>query len=327
MIIDEKTLQDYLDGKLSDRENEEVQAWLAGHSDDPVVNTILMNSFEGCRVEADIADELKLSDTKRKMGLAGKFLPRPAIWLSAAVVALLLALPLAMRIGYNMHKDPAPIAWHETSVPVGGTQDILLSDGTKLTLNAGSRITWPERFEGSSREVFLEGEVMAVVTKDPEHPFIIHSSDVDVRVYGTTFNFKSYHNSTIVETTLLEGSVYMDVPGEKGRREVRLLPGDIAQYDRSEGNVSLNRFATESYKPFTEGKFFNFFNVPLKDIAEDLERSFGASIVIADNSIANQRFLAFFTNGENLDEILRLLARNGRLRYSNRDGTIYLYKR
>ena len=85
----------------------------------------------------------------------------------------------------------------------------------------------------------------------------------------------------------------------KGRYAIRVMI-DLAEHD--------------------EGKY-----IPLKDIAADLERSFGTQIVVADAKVASQRFLAFFTNGEDLDEILSLLSRNGDLRVVRSDGTVYLY--
>ena len=129
----------------------------------------------------------------------------------------------------------------------------------------------------------------------------------------------------MVEVVLVEGSVSLDIPSGDGRREVRLTPGDIAQYDRTAGGVTLGRAVPDGYKTFTDNRSFSFLNIPLKDIAADLERSFGTPIVVADEKAASRRFLAFFTNGEDLDEILALLSRNGDLRVTRSGGTVYLY--
>ena len=104
-----------------------------------------------------------------------------------------------------------------------------------------------------------------------------------------------------------------------------MAPGDIAQFDHNTGAASLGKVSTDGFKTFNDNHSFSFINIPLKDIAADLERSFGTQIVVADASVASQRFLAFFTNGENLDEILKLLSRNGNLTVVRSDGTVYLY--
>ncbi len=323
MDITRNILQAYLDGKLSEEESLQVQLFLADHMEDPMVQELLESQFDSDRSEADVSAMRALISTRRKLGMDND--RRPFYWLAAAVVALLLAIPASLSIGYKMHKDPAPVAWHELTVPISDTREVLLPDGTLLKLNAGSRVTWPDSFDGEKREVFLDGEVLASVARDPERPFIIHTGEVDVRVHGTTFDLKSYRDATMLEVVLLEGSVSLRLPSGEGRREVRLTPGDIVQFDHRSGAVSMNKVVPENFKTFADNGSFSFINTPLEDIASDLSRSFGTPIVVADSKVASQRFLAFFTNGEDLDQILRLLARNGNLRVVRSDGRVYLY--
>lgn len=323
MNITKNTLQAYLDGKLSEEENLQVQLYLASHMEDPMVQELLEGQFDSDRNEADVNAVRALVSTRRRLGMDTD--RRPVYWLAAAILALLLAIPTSLSIGYKLHKDPAPVAWQELTVPITDTREVQLPDGTRLVLNSGSRVTWPAAFDGDKREIFLDGEVMASVAKDPQRPFIIHSGEVDVKVHGTTFDLKSYRDATMLEVVLLEGSVSLDLPSQEGRREVRLTPGDIVQFDRYSGGVSMGRVVPETFKTFADNRSFSFINTPLKDIAADLERSFGTPIVVADSKVASQRFLAFFTNGEDLDQILRLLSRNGNLRVVRSDGTVYLY--
>lgn len=325
--IDPKLIQDYLDGKLPEQEYARVQEYLSEHMDDPEVRALLDGWFDACRQEVAPSGEEALRATRQRLGLSRRQHVRITWWLAAAVLALLLTLPFAFKAGYHAHQDPAPVAWSEVTVPIAQTREVTLPDGTILTLNAGSRVTWPESFTADRREVFLDGEVLARVTKNPEKPFVIHSGEVDVCVYGTTFNFKSYRDASVVEVMLREGSVSLEVPSGNARREVRLTPGDIVQYNREGGDVTLTKVSPEDFKTFAEGRSFSFINIPLKDIASSLERSFGTPIVVADERIANQRFLAFFTNGESLEDILKLLARNGNLRISRSGSMVYLYRR
>ena len=328
MSPDLKTLQDYLDGKLTGEDLLQAQLYLADHLDDADVRTLLDGAFDSCRAEADADAHAALGTTRERLGLDAKRAARP--WLRtalAAAVLLVAAIPASLKIGYDLHQDPAPVAWNEINVPTAEFRELTLPDGTRLQLGPESRVTWPETFTGAERRIFLEGEVVAEVAKDPEHPFIIQSGDVDVRVHGTTFNFKSYHNDTMVEMMLMEGSVSLDIPSGEGRRMLQLTPGDIAQYNRVDGDVVLGKISSESFLTFSEQRSFSFFNVPLSDIAADLERAFGTKIVVADQRIVSRRFLAFFTNHESLDEILSLLSANGGLRVTRSDGVIYLYSK
>ena len=325
MDITPQILRAYFAGSLSPEDNLLVQEFLADNMDSPQVEAVMEEAFDSSRAEAGRKERRQLSIAKGRLGMESKRPSVRATWFIAAVAVLFLCLPLAFNAGYNMHKEPAPVLWQEICVPAAQTKDVTLPDGTLLSLNAGSRLTWPSRFTGDTREIFLEGEVMARVAKDEAHPFILNAPDVKVRVHGTTFNFKSYREDTTVEMVLLDGSVSMDVPTEAGKREVRLSPGDIALYDRNEGHVSLSRLSPDNFRPFTEGRSFSFFNIPLTDIASELQRCFGTRVVVADEIVAGRRFLAFFTNGEDLDQILSLLARNGGLRVRKFGDATYIY--
>lgn len=323
MFFSRQILQDYLDGKLSEKETLEVQLYLADHIDDPLVQEFLNEQFDSDRTESEASAKRALSTVQRRLGIGGQH--RPVLRFAFAAIAVLLAIPISLSISYKLHKEPSPVAWQEITVPISEIREVDLPDGTHLILNSDSRVTWPEEFRGDKREIFLDGEVMATVAKDPERPFIIHSGNVDVRVHGTTFDLKSYRNATMMELVLLEGSVSLAIPADSGQREVRLAPGDVAQIEHSTGSLSLCKVSPEGFKSFNDNRSFYFINIPLKDIASDLERSFGTTIVVADTQIASKRFLAFFTNGESLDEILNLLSLNGNLRVVRSDGNIYLY--
>ena len=326
MVIDLQKIQDYLSGKTDPTEELEIQIYLSEHMDDPEIAALLERQFDSCRKENE--DSAALASTRSRLGLDRRkeFRRFLCAGLSAAAIVL-IAVPFAFHAGYRFHKDPEPVVWQEITVPVAQTRSITLPDGSTLALNAGSRVTWPDRFQGKGREIFLDGEVMANIAHDENKPFVIHCGEVDVRVHGTCFDLKAYRDATMMEVMLKEGSVSMDIPSGNERREVRLTPGDIAQFDRSEGEVTLSRISAEGYKNFADNGALSFINIPLRDIVSDLERVYGARLIVADPSIASQRFLAFFTNGESLDEILRLLSLNGNLRLVRRSDTIYIYSR
>ena len=317
-----KKIQAYLAGELPEEESLEVQLYLAEHMEDPEIVDLLGRQFDTARVEADSRTPFALWKTRKRLGLdAHRRSGKAVFYLVAAAVALLLAIPASLQLGWRLSREPA-VAWNECSVPLAQTRSLTLADGTVLTLNAGSRVTYPDRFTGDTRDIFVDGEVMAEVAKDPKHPFIIHTGDANVRVYGTVFNLKAYRDAQILEVMLREGSVGLDLPSQEGRQEVRLTPGDLVQYDRCSGNVSLEKVT--GYRCFNDGGSFSYVNVPLQDIVEDLSRSFGKKIFVTDESLADERFLAFFTNGESFEEIIALLESNGNLRASSNGDTCFL---
>ena len=125
-------------------------------------------------------------------------------------LALLLLIISGTFITYFSFKRTASSTGKEQEVLVaknGSRIRSLLPDGTTVWLNAGSQLFMENDFSGATREVRLEGEAFFDVVKNPERPFIVHASDIDIRVLGTAFNVKAYPEDETVETTLLRGLV------------------------------------------------------------------------------------------------------------------------
>ena len=100
-----------------------------------------------------------------------------------------------------------------------------LPDGSKLWLNAGSKVVYADNFLAGKRELTLQGEAFFDVHHDPKHPFIIHTGQVDVRVLGTTLNVRAYPEDSAIETTLINGKVEIDVKGRQ-KQTIVLRPSE-----------------------------------------------------------------------------------------------------
>lgn len=109
-------------------------------------------------------------------------------------------------------------------VPKGGEFSLVLADGTKIWLNADSRLKYPTSFSGTNREVELEGEAYFEVQHDDQIPFFVKTSQSTIRVYGTTFNVKAYPDDSFQKTTLETGSIGLFVDD----KEFRLTPNEQA---------------------------------------------------------------------------------------------------
>ena len=121
----------------------------------------------------------------------------------------------------------------------GSRTTVQLSDGTKVWLNADSKIYYDEAFKSNVREVQLEGEAFFDVKHDPDHPFIIHAGKMDVRVLGTSFNVKAYPDDSTIETTLIKGKVEIDFPGNT-QPGIVLRPNEKVVIPKKEEPVAQN---------------------------------------------------------------------------------------
>lgn len=285
---------------------------LASRADDPILDAEMYSVFESL--------DRRLESRPAR---------RPHVWGWCAVCMAALLLPLA---GFFFGRRSAPVAeplppeivWQEIRVPDGQTMMVDLPDGSRFQLNSGSRLTYPDRFTGPVRNVFLDGEVYAEVFSDPTHPFTISSGDIDVKVLGTTFDFNCYSESDCVELFLLEGSVDMDLRTTGAVKEISMKPGNIVHFERSSASVTMDNFDPATYKPFFVNHSLNFYNLKLSDIVLELQRQFNAEIVITDQALAEKRFFSIFSNSESLYQILRTLNTESCMKISKRGNIIYL---
>jgi transmembrane sensor len=131
-------------------------------------------------------------------------------WVAAASI-LVLVIGVIFYSRTVAHSSSAPTA---IAAARGSKKFMQLADGSKLWLNAGSRIVFSPGFPAGNREMTLEGEAFFDVKHDEQHPFIIHTGRLDVRVLGTTLNVRAYPGDSTMETTLINGKVEIDVPGD-----------------------------------------------------------------------------------------------------------------
>ena len=124
----------------------------------------------------------------------------------AAMLAVVFVLG-AISYRYFESKQTSAVSYFETIVPLGAVSQTVLTDGTKVWLNAGSRLRYATTFAVSERIVQLEGEGYFEVAQNKTLPFEVRTSKLNVKATGTIFNVKAYPNDSIVETILVEGKV------------------------------------------------------------------------------------------------------------------------
>ena len=138
------------------------------------------------------------------------------------IVAFFFSGLLFYYVGKNRVTNPKQ-SFSELIVPLGSRAQFSLSDGTTITLNAGSTLKYDNRFGILDRVVQLEGEGYFKVAKDEERPFTIKTSHLNIRALGTSFNIKAYLDDKTIETTLVEGSIRIEELNDKNRDGVIVL--------------------------------------------------------------------------------------------------------
>jgi transmembrane sensor len=203
-------------------------------------------------------------------------------------------------------QTPADNTLHfsEVYVPFGQMSQLVLSDGTKVWLNSGTTLRYPDKFGDKSRSVTITGEAFFKVAKMPDKPFTINSTDLSVQVLGTSFNFSAYQEDSYSSVTLVEGKVAIE--DGKGAAIAQLRPGQMATKEKSSDKLNIKEVKTASYSAWTEGKIF-FDDERLDQIAFKLERWFNVEISFADVNLKSRRFTGTILKNKPVDQIMQAL--------------------
>ena len=228
-------------------------------------------------------------------------------WMWAAAVVLVLCGAGALVLGRGSGEGADALTLEKRNAK--GIKSILqLSDGSKIWLNADSKLKYPEVFKGDAREVYLNGEAFFDVAKSKGHPFIIHLASGTIQVLGTSFNVRAYDNEPVVETSVATGRIAFIPKYRTSRKKqdtIYLAPDHKASYTFAADEVHTSATSGKEDKAWTEGKLI-FHGMTMEQIAVELERNFGKKVVFVDNGPKAFVFTGSFENNT-LDEIMYYL--------------------
>lgn len=212
------------------------------------------------------------------------------------------------KLSYNKEQlVDAEIKWHRLVVPRGGEYQLQLSDGTRVWLNSDSELKYTDKFVGKERIVYLKGEAYFDVTEDKEHPFIVKTNSMDVKVYGTEFNVMVYEEDELSQATLVEGSVGVDLKNETGVTDELMLKPDMqVNYKKGKAGGELREVETSLYTGWKDG-LFQFNNEDLGSILKKLSRWYDIKVFFQNPSIQNIKFTGEMKRFDDFSTILNLL--------------------
>ncbi|MCW0484552.1 FecR family protein [Gaoshiqia sediminis] len=224
--------------------------------------------------------------------------------------AAVLFIPLLLSALWMLYKsDLSGNSINETvfntiEVPPGTRSSFTLPDGTFVKLNAGSSLKYPVSFENQERQVELNGEAWFEVKKDPHHPFVVSTSDINIKVLGTSFNCSAYPNAGQIETALVEGKI--EISGKSGKNKFLMEPGELAVFSKQEKTIEKAQTNLDKHIAWTSGKLM-FRDDPMTTVIEKLGQWYRVEFQVEEPEILNYTYSATFS-GESLDQVLKMLA-------------------
>ncbi|MEN5194325.1 FecR family protein [Sphingobacterium faecium] len=186
------------------------------------------------------------------------------------------------------------------SVPRGGEYQIVLSDGTKVWLNADSKLIYPKSFAKNQREVTLTGEAYFEVSSDKSRPFIVHTKDQTVEVLGTHFNITAYQDEAVSLVSLVEGKVKVFHQNQPAQI---LIPGQQAAF--KDGQIQVYPVNMEEFTAWKNGEFI-FNNEPLSTVIQKLARWYDVELVV-DKKLENMKIWGSIARNSRFSHVLRLI--------------------
>lgn len=210
----------------------------------------------------------------------------------------------------------ADVSYNTTTTPKGRQFQLVLPDGTKAWLNAGSSITYPTAFTGKERVVKVAGEVYLEIARNAQMPFLVNVGDrAAIEVLGTRFNVNAYTNEDAINTTLLEGSIKVR---DSQQEQVTLKPGELAQIKDAAIRVISN--ADTSKVVAWKNGAFDFNGLTLQEVMRQLERWYDIEIVFKGTG-SGQVFWGKMDRNVSLADVLDMFKDMG-IKYQWNDHTL-----
>ncbi|SDD05096.1 FecR family protein [Niabella drilacis] len=294
-------------------------------------------SYEGAVADSEVDHFIK--------GVHNRISPRKEearrIMLNWKAIAAVAAAVLIIAGSIAFFRDQAPVNTLPNVVATqkGNKTHMVLPDGTKVWVNADSRLTYEQSFGQQTREVVLTGEAYFDVVHDEKRPFIVHTQRIDVRVFGTAFNVRSYTDEPSTQTTLLRGSVQVSLKGVKDKK-IMLAPNEklVVQngYPRpalKDKGAHLPQIELLTIKPtpkdslVAETQWVNnklvFDQERLEQIVPVLERWYNVKIILKNNAVS-QTFSGVFEN-DTLEDVLQSLKLSAGIKYRIEKDLVTIY--
>ena len=364
--ISERIIIKYFEGKATQEESRLLSGWLDQNKSNRQIFAALKKAHIEIEANAihdssvsnkaykrfldhiDKHETLKAADKKKKYTSF-----RYNILRYAAIFIVIFSVGIGSYfLGYNSSPD-ADNNFYEINVPYGSRSTVILPDGSKIWLNAGSKIKYNRDFDKNSREVFLEGEAYFNVEKT-KHPFIVYTSHINIHVLGTAFNVKSYPEEVNIEATLVEGNIRIE--SKKSDTPVFLKPKEKLTFHKPDAKTEVSHYKkenesdqtihkvstdvkailppvqdihikrnvnTEEYTSWKDGNLI-FNKEPLESLAKKLERKYDITFSFENEELKKYSYSGTLRDFP-LEQVLRALELTSPVKYSINEKTVKLY--
>ncbi|BAV04978.1 anti-sigma factor [Filimonas lacunae] len=327
-------MEKYYSGNCTGQERREVQVFLQKPESEALLNQWLEQREAGDRVtfEADATIHPQSEAWRQRFyeqaGIAPaseqpapvrnmRWLKQAAIWAGVALTGLVFLLLQRRQIA-----APPQLAWIEKVNHNGQRAKIILANSSVVYLGAGSSLRFPQKFEATTREIYLTGEAFFEIGADKQKPFIVHSQQWQTQVLGTSFKIEAFAGVPFT-VQVATGKVRVEEVTATGSRPVAVL----AQGERAvcyEGQSWKDRVPANEVTAWKEARL-SFNNQSLEAITTVLERWYNKEIVFTKKAKAKEKLTLILDASAPPEKVFKLLASAAHFRYTIEDKQIIIH--
>jgi transmembrane sensor len=302
-----------LTGKASDGELDMLESWVLTSPQNKKYYHQMKNIWEASGGEINLRDiqtEKAFENVMRQIPQQSRV--RKLIKNLQRIAAILLIPVMVASYFWGRSRNfdkilPQKLIYNEITAAFGTRTAITLSDGSKVWLNSGSRLKYPDKFTSRNREVELDGEGYFEVESNKSRPFIVKTKTLDVKAIGTEFCVNAYNRDGKTDITLVKGmvTVIKKLPGKRSDEIAKMQPNQHLLYDTLTSGVSLTNEDPYRFIAWKDGKLI-FRNEPLENVVKEISYFYNVDIELEGEKLKEYRYRATFEE-ENINEILKLL--------------------
>ena len=333
----------YLSGNANKTEEQSVLEWVNKNEDNLKYFISLKSLWVFQNMPNSRADIFEMEDMRNIINPSSGAKTRKVIlkllpYAAAAVIVILLGLNLFFLTNkphtteppsYSVLLSYLPAEYKHVLFTNNGVKGyVRLPDGSKVWLNSASKIVYPDRFMGSTREVEISGEAFFDVVSNPTKPMIVSTNkNFKVEVLGTKFNIRSYDNDNEAQTTLFSGSIKLTRTLASTGVEVitQLSPKESFVIRDNMAPVLIKQADTSKQVAWKEGKLL-FEATPMPEVIKKLERWHGTEFIVIDPEIMDYKITANFKS-ESIVQIMEMIRFCSLIDYKVTGNKVTLRKR
>lgn len=327
-------LQKYIKGQCAEQELHFLLNWLKSSDDYSCLDSELKLFWDKIDHQVSAPDEKRTNELQKEVfTLLADLKKEPKTlnppkrnrwkrWIIYSRVAIVFMLILGTGWGlYTLTGHTlGPVTYTEYVSCRGEQRKVRLTDGTWVTLNAGTVLRVPSSFNEKERTLEMVGEGFFEVAHNPDKPFVISNNDAQVRVLGTSFNFKSYREDSFIAVTVTTGKVHVCV--DKQDLQLSLLPNEHLSVSKTDGQIRKQMIQKNHYIGWMNNSLY-FEKEPIKEVIKVINRTYNCHVVL--HSARSDYFITGTHDKKNVEAIIEAICFTTGLSSRKEGQNIVLY--